>query len=108
MWFIFPQLRGLGSSEMALRYAISSLKEAKEYLEHTTLGERLRECTSITLNLQGKKAGDIFGYPDDLKFRSSMTLFAHASSMSEENLVFSRALDKYFAGKEDAATVERI
>ncbi|QNI37245.1 DUF1810 domain-containing protein [Edaphobacter albus] len=108
MWFIFPQIQGLGSSEMAERYAISSLEEAKAYLEHPILGTRLRECTGIVLNLEGKTAIEIFGYPDDLKFHSSMTLFAHAASMSEEDLIFSRALDKYFVGKEDAATITWI
>lgn len=108
MWFIFPQIQGLGSSEMAIRYAISSLEEAHAYLEHPILGMRLRECTDIVLNLEGKAIGEIFGYPDDLKFHSSMTLFAHAAARSQDNLVFRRAVDKYFAGKEDAATVERI
>lgn len=108
MWFIFPQIQGLGSSEMAMRYAISSLDEAKAYLKDPILGTRLRECTGIVVNLEGKTASEIFGYPDDLKFQSSMTLFAHAESMSWESLIFRRALDKYFAGKEDVATVERI
>lgn len=93
---------------MAVRYAISSLEEAKAYLEHPVLGSRLLECTGIVVDLEGKTVSDIFGYPDDLKFHSSITLFAQASSMSEEDLVFSRALDKYFAGKEDAATITRI
>lgn len=108
MWFIFPQIQGLGSSEMAVRYAISSFEEAQAYLEHPILGMRLRECTNIVLHLEGKAIGEIFGYPDDLKFHSSMTLFAHADGRSQDNLAFRRALDKYFAGQEDAATVERI
>ena len=108
MWFIFPQIKGLGLSEMAVRYAISSIEEAKAYLEHQVLGDRLRECTRIMLGLEGRTAEEIFGYPDDLKFRSSMTLFAKAAEISEEDLVFSQALDKYFGGREDPATVERL
>jgi len=108
MWFIFPQIKGLGSSEMAVRFAISSIEEAKAYLEHPVLGERLRECARIVVAVEGRTAEEIFGYPDDLKFRSSMTLFAKAAEISEEDLVFSQALDKYFGGKEDAGTVERL
>jgi uncharacterized protein (DUF1810 family) len=108
MWFIFPQLRGLGSSEMAERYAISSLEEAHAYLEHPVLGQRLRDSTAIVVRLEGRTAEEIFGYPDYLKFHSSMTLFAQASTISEEDLIFSHALDKYFSGKEDAATIERL
>ena len=108
MWFIFPQIKGLGSSEMAVRYAISSIEEAKTYLEHPVLGPRLRDCTQIVLEVQGRSAEEIFGYPDNLKFHSSMTLFAQAAEISEEDLVFSQALDKYFAGKEDAGTMERL
>jgi len=108
MWFIFPQIKGLGSSEMAVRFAISSIEEAKAYLEHPVLGDRLRECARIVVAVEGRTAEEIFGYPDDLKFRSSMTLFAKAAEISEEDLVFSQALDKYFGGKEDAGTVERL
>ena len=108
MWFIFPQIKGLGSSEMAVRYAISSLEEAKAYLEHPLLGDRLRECAGIVVGLSGRTAEEIFGYPDDLKFHSSMTLFAKAAEISEEDLVFSQALDKYFDGREDALTVQRL
>ena len=108
MWFIFPQIKGLGSSEMAVRFAISSIEEAKAYLEHPVLGERLRECARIVVAVEGRTAEEIFGYPDDLKFRSSMTLFAKAAEISEEELVFSQALDKYFGGKEDVGTVERL
>ena len=108
MWFIFPQIKGLGSSEMAVRYAISSIEEAKAYLEHPVLGARLRECTQIVLGVTGRTAEEIFGYPDNLKFHSSMTLFAQAAEISEEDLVFSQALDKYFGGKEDAGTIERL
>jgi uncharacterized protein (DUF1810 family) len=108
MWFIFPQIHGLGSSEMAVLYAISSIEEAKAYLEHPVLGQRLREATGITLEIKGKTAEEIFGYPDNLKFHSSMTLFAQAAEISEEDLVFSQALDKYFGGREDAGTMERL
>ena len=108
VWFIFPQVRGLGSSEMAQRYAISSLEEAKAYLEHPVLGDRLRECTGIVVSLEGKTVEQIFDYPDDLKFHSSMTLFAKAAEISEDDLVFSQALDKYFSGREDAATIKRL
>ncbi len=108
MWFIFPQVKGLGSSEMAVRYAISSIEEAKAYLEHPVLGPRVRECAGIVLGVEGRTVEDIFGYPDDLKFHSSMTLFAKAAEISEEDLVFSQALDKYFGGREDAGTVQRL
>jgi uncharacterized protein (DUF1810 family) len=108
MWFIFPQIKGLGSSEMATRFAIQSIDEARAYLEHPVLGPRLRECAEIAVGLDGKTVEDIFEYPDDLKFHSSMTLFAQAAEISEEDLVFSRALDKYFGGREDAATIAKL
>lgn len=108
MWFIFPQIHGLGSSETAQRYAISSLEEAHAYLEHPVLGQRLRDCTGIVVGLEGHTAEDIFGYPDYLKFHSSMTLFAQAATISQQDLIFSQALDKYFSGREDAATIERL
>src|SRR5246127_3960586 len=78
MWFVFPQIRGLGSSPMAMRYAISGMEEARAYLGHVVLGPRLRECSRIVVELQGRTVGEIFGYPDDLKFHSCMTLFARA------------------------------
>jgi uncharacterized protein (DUF1810 family) len=106
MWFVFPQIRGLGSSEMAVRYAISSLEEARAYLEHAVLGPRLRECAEIVLGVKGKTVEEIFGDPDDLKFHSSMTLFAEVEGPSEG--VFHEALKKYFGGKTDRATLERI
>jgi uncharacterized protein (DUF1810 family) len=104
MWFVFPQIKGLGHSETARRYAIHSLQEAKAYLAHPVLGSRLRECTRAALAVNGKTAAEIFGFPDDLKFRSSMTLFAHASPEP----VFRQALEKYFGGEEDPETVKRI
>jgi len=109
MWFVFPQIRGLGSSEMAMRYAISGREEAQAYLEHSVLGPRLRECAGIVVGLEGragsgKTASEIFGYPDDLKFHSSMTLFAEVEDPSER--VFHEALKKYFGGKTDRKTLE--
>src|SRR5262245_1522043 len=90
MWFVFPQLAGLGSSVMSQRYAIQSTAEARAYLAHPVLGLRLRRCTEAILAVAGKSAHDILGYPDDLKFRSSMTLFA---AVSEAESVFHRAID---------------
>ncbi len=97
MWFVFPQLAGLGSSDMAHRYAISGLDEAQAYLRHPVLGARLRECTSAVLALEGRSLEEIFGYPDDLKFSSSMTLFAEAAGSRPipADAVFSAALAKY-------------
>jgi uncharacterized protein (DUF1810 family) len=104
MWFVFPQVKGLGHSETARRYAIASLEEARAYLAHPVLGPRLRECTRLVLAAKGKTLTDIFGTPDDLKFRSSMTLFAHATSEP----VFREALEKLCGGAEDLETVTRI
>jgi uncharacterized protein (DUF1810 family) len=112
MWFVFPQIRGLGSSEMAVRYAISGLEEAKAYLEHPVLGSRLRECAGIVVGVQGRTVDEVFGYPDDLKFHSSMTLFAKAAAvsarMNEGDGVFQQALEKYFGGAMDPGTLTRI
>ncbi len=106
MWFVFPQVRGLGSSPTAVRYAISGLEEARAYLEHSVLGTRLRECAGIVCGVKGKTVEQIFGYPDDLKFHSSMTLFAKASEGGAG--VFGEALEKYFDGEMDQGTLERI
>lgn len=106
MWFVFPQIRGLGSSEMAVRYAISGREEARAYLEHAVLGVRLRECAGIVVGVEGRTVEEIFGYPDDLKFHSSMTLFAEVEGPAES--VFHEALKKYFGRKADQATLERI
>src|SRR5258708_40291896 len=84
MWFVFPQIRGLGSSEMAMRYAISGREEARAYLDHPVLGPRLQECAGIVVDLQGRTIEAIFGYPDDLKFHSSMTLFYRAAALFAE------------------------
>ena len=105
MWFIFPQIAGLGRSPTAVHYAIASLDEARAYLAHPILGERLRECTRLVLDVKGKSAHDIFGSPDDLKFHSSMTLFAAAASGEQ---IFSQALEKYFAGRGDDVTLDRL
>jgi len=106
MWFIFPQLRGLGSSAMAERYAIGSLAEARAYLAHPLLGERLRTCTRLVNRVEGRTAQAIFGYPDYLKFRSSMTLFARAAADASQP--FDEALAKYFAGEPDPLTRELL
>lgn len=105
MWFIFPQIQGLGRSSMAARFAISSLAEAKAYYEHKILGQRLRVCTRLVNSVQGRSANEIFGFPDDLKFHSSMSLFAAATS---DEPAFPQALRKYFGGKVDPATIERL
>jgi uncharacterized protein (DUF1810 family) len=105
MWFIFPQLRGLGSSLTAMTFGISSLQEALAYLEHPVLGPRIRECTRLVNAMQGRSIHEIFGHPDDLKFHSSMTLFASTSSDSQ---IFKDALQKYFAGEPDQLTLERL
>jgi uncharacterized protein (DUF1810 family) len=105
MWFVFPQVAGLGRSATAELYAISSLNEAKAYLANPLLGGRLRECTQLMLDVTGKTARQILGNPDDLKFFSSMTLFAHAAP---DELLFRNALDKYFDGTEDAMTVSLL
>ncbi|HEY1735234.1 MAG TPA: YhjD/YihY/BrkB family envelope integrity protein [Methylovirgula sp.] len=105
MWFIFPQIEGLAQSETAKKYAISSRAEAAAYLAHPILGPRLRECTEIVNKLEGRTAQQIFGHPDDLKFRSSMTLFA---AVADDPRIYADALHKYFGGAADMQTLERI
>jgi uncharacterized protein (DUF1810 family) len=105
MWFVFPQVEGLGSSELARRFAISSREEAEAYLAHPVLGPRLLECTRWVNLVERRPIGQIFGSPDDMKFRSSMTLFAHVAPGSG---VFQEALQKYFGGQPDPATLERL
>lgn len=102
MWFIFPQVAGLGLSPMAARYAIGSTAEGRAYLAHPMLGARLRECTALVLGVEGHSAREIFGSPDDLKFCSSMTLF---TAVAEDETIFAEALRKYFAGG-DVRTLE--
>ncbi|MGV0039645.1 DUF1810 domain-containing protein [Mycobacterium colombiense] len=105
MWFVFPQLRGLGGSPTAVRYGISSLDEARAYLRHELLGLRLRECTRLVNEVRGRSVGDIFGSPDDLKLCSSMTLFSNATDDNED---FVALLDKYYDGRQDRLTLERL
>jgi uncharacterized protein (DUF1810 family) len=105
MWFIFPQISGLGRSPMAQHYAIHSLQEARDYLAHPLLGARLKECTRAVMDVEGRSAHEIFDTPDDLKFRSCMTLFAHAAP---DEPLFRAALEKYFDGAEDKITAEKI
>jgi uncharacterized protein (DUF1810 family) len=105
MWFIFPQLKGLGTSSTAQKYAISGIDEEKAYLDHPLLGFRLRECTQLVNAVSGRTIEDIFGYPDHLKFHSSMTLFAH---VSPNDKMFTAALTKYFQGELDRKTLEQL
>lgn len=102
MWFVFPQMSGLGSSQMSQRYAIQSREEAEAYLAHPILGPRLRECTKIVNGIEGRSAHEIFGSPDNLKFRSSMTLFCE---VAEDPTPFQTALERYYDGDRDAKTV---
>lgn len=103
IWFVFPQVAGLGRSEMAQRYAISSREEAEAYLDHSVLGPRLRECTGLVNAVDGGSANDIFESPDDLKFRSSMTLFAE---VADDPTPFSMALERYYDNDRDQKTLE--
>ena len=105
MWFVFPQISGLGMSHTTQHYAISSLAEAKAYLRHPILGPRLRECTVLTLSLASNSAEEVFGFPDFLKFRSCMTLFSRATS---DRKLFVSALEKYFGGEPDSGTLQRL
>ena len=105
MWFIFPQIRGLGRSPMAIEYAISSLDEARAYLQHPVLGPRLKQCTRLVLEVEGQSVEEIFGSPDDMKFRSCMTLFARAAPEVD---IFTNALAKYFDSVPDSLTIEQV
>jgi uncharacterized protein (DUF1810 family) len=107
MWFVFPQIAGLGQSEMSQRYAIVSLEEARAYLDHPVLGPRLRECAEALLSHSGKSASEILGEIDAVKLRSSMTLFARAAG-PQEGEVFEQVLARYFDGEADAATTARL
>ena len=102
MWYIFPQIAGLGYSSTSQYYAIKSEEEARQYLKHPVLGARLLECAKTVLDVDGRSASEIFGPPDDLKLRSSMTLFAQ---VSDPDSVFARVIDKYFHGKRDDKTL---
>lgn len=105
IWYVFPQIEGLGYSEMSATYSISSIDEARAYLEHPVLGARLVECTDTVLTIKGRSAEEIFGSTDTLKFRSCMTLFCISS---EGRDVFRRALDQYFDGKMDPLTKQAL
>jgi len=106
MWFVFPQIAGLGLSAMSQRYAISSLAEARAYLDHPVLGARIAECAGALIELDGRSAEAIFGAIDAVKLRSSMTLFLRASG--DEGSVYRAVLDRYFGGEADAATDARL
>jgi len=105
MWFIFPQIRGLGHSQMAVKFGIASREEAEAYLKHPILGPRLRECSRLVTQVDGRSIHEILGSPDDMKFKSSMTLFA---TVAPEEHVFQEALQKYFGGELDRLTLERL
>ena len=102
MWYIFPQTDGLGHSTTSKHYAIGSVEEARQYLNHPVLGTRLLECAQAVLAIEGRSISEIFGYPDDLKLRSSMTLFA---CVGDSRCVFVGILDKYFGGERDSRTL---
>ena len=108
MWFVFPQIRGLGHSPTAQNYAIDTLAQAEAYLRHPVLGARLRECTQLVCASRQRTIEAIFGYPDNLKFHSCMTLFATAAGERPEDRIFRAALDKYFSGREDPRTLELL
>ena len=108
MWFVFPQIKGLGRSGMAQKFAIHAREEAEAYLSHPVLSERLRECSQIVANLEGQSVVDIFGYPDDMKFRSSITLFAQAAVDRRDKEIFQRCLEEYFQGEPDPATLAAL
>lgn len=105
IWFVFPQLEGLGRSPTAAQFAISSLAEAQAYLDHVVLGARLRECTNLVNAIDDSSVDRIFGWPDNLKVRSSMTLFATATA---DNAEFVRLLDKFYGGAQDPVTLARL
>lgn len=105
MWFIFPQIEGLGQSPTSKYYAIKSLTEAQAYLQHPVLGPRLRECAEAILAIEGRSAAEIFGFPDDLKLRSSMTLFA---ALAGADSVFARVLERFYDGRPDGQTLRIV
>jgi uncharacterized protein (DUF1810 family) len=109
IWFIFPQMKGLGHSSQSEFYGIGSLDEAEAYLRHPVLGTRLRQCARLVTQVEGRAISRILGYPDDLKFRSSMTLFARAAEVAGLDAAdFNEALKKYFGGEGDALTIEML
>ena len=108
IWFVFPQLKQLGRSPTAIRYGITSLDEAAAYLGHPLLGPRLRECARVVAGIEGSSADDIFGWPDNLKVRSSMTLFARAAESADVQAEFRAVLDRLYGGAEDELTVAHL
>jgi uncharacterized protein (DUF1810 family) len=105
MWFIFPQIDGLGFSSTSKYYAVKSIEEARQYLDHPVLGKRLMECAETVLAVEGRSVSEIFGYPDDMKLKSCMTLFA---SVPHSHPVFAGVLDKYFHGERDMKTLRLL
>lgn len=105
MWYIFPQIEGLGQSTTTKYYAIKSLEEARAYVNHPVLGPRLLQCAEAVLAIEGRKVSDIFGYPDDMKLKSSMTLFSY---VADPDSVFVSVLDKYFKGERDVRTLQLL
>lgn len=105
MWYIFPQIDGLGQSSTTKHYSIKSMEEARQYLKHSILGARLLECAEAVLATEGRSVSEIFGYPDDLKLKSCMTLFA---AVADPGSVFDRVIDKYFGGQRDNRTLQLI
>lgn len=103
MWYIFPQIDGLGHSSISIRYSIKSIAEARSYLSHSILGARLLECAEMVLDIEKRSVSEIFGYPDDMKLRSSMTLFAF---ISDTDSVFDSVLEKFFYGHRDSRTIQ--
>jgi uncharacterized protein (DUF1810 family) len=108
IWFIFPQIAGLGHSATAKHYAIADIHEARDFLDHPILGARLRECSTLLLQHRGKPIDQILGTPDDLKLRSSMTLFASAASSKSDKDLFGNVLEEFYDGHPDAGTLERL
>jgi uncharacterized protein (DUF1810 family) len=108
MWFIFPQLEGLGLSPTAQYYAIRSIDQARRYLAHPVLGSRLRQAVQLMLTHKGKSVREILGTPDDLKFRSSLTLFREAASETADESLFTKALDQFYGGESDHRTLELL
>jgi uncharacterized protein (DUF1810 family) len=107
MWFVFPQLRGLGLSPISLHYSLASVGQAQAYLAHGQLGPRLRDCTGLVLSVEGRSLHEIFGSPDDRKFQSCMTLFSLAAP-DEHGAIFRKALDRYCKGQPDIRTLELL
>jgi uncharacterized protein (DUF1810 family) len=105
MWYVFPQIDGLGFSSMSRRYSIKSVAEARAYLDHPLLGPRLVECSEAAMSVEGRSASEIFGSPDDMKLKSCATLFA---SVTPPDSVFARLLDRYFKGERDGKTLQLL